>query len=135
MMKTLLAGIFIWCCGSGCFQKVQYIGRNYEPTTNVEMFFSPVDVGKNYVIIGKVVSQSLSLKHTQKKFVETAKQKGADAIIIYVPGNGLNDAARNSIITSTNTALNGPNVGASSTVTTIADSPAGNLYGELIKYK
>ncbi len=135
MMKTLLFAFSILCFTSGCFQKVQYIGRNYTPTTNVEMFFSPIDVGKDYVIIGKVVAQPVNLKHAQKRFMETAKQNGADAIIIYVPGNESRDLARNRVITSTHTPLTGSDVGASSTVTTISDGPGGNLYGELIKYK
>ena len=92
-MRTLLIGLSILCIGSGCFQKVQYIGRNYTPTSGIEMFFSPVDVGKEYIVIGKVVGQTIKLKKAQKKFIEVAKNNGADGIIIYVPGGESTDVA------------------------------------------
>ncbi len=135
MMRTLLIGLSILCIGSGCFQKVQYIGRNYTPTSEVEMFFSPVDVGKDYIVIGKVVGQIMKLKNAQKKFIEIAKDKGADAIIIYVPGNESTDVAHNREITSTRVPVAGSTAGAPGTVTTIADGPENMLYGDLIKYR
>lgn len=134
-MRTLLIGLSILCSGSGCFQNVQYIGRNYAPSAKVEMFFSPADVGKDYLIMGKVIGAPANLKHAQKKFIEIAKENGADAIIIYVPGSEVKDVAHNRIITSTHTPTDGSLAGSSSTVTTIADGSVNTLYGELIKYK
>ncbi len=135
MMRTLLIGLSILCTSSGCFQKVQYIGRNYAASSKVEMFFSPVDVEKDYFIIGKVIGEPSNLKHAQKKFVEIAKENGADAIIIYVPGSEVKNVAHNRIITSTHVPIDGSSAGSSSTVTTIADGSVNTLYGELIKYK
>ncbi len=134
-MKNLLLGFSLILFTSGCFQKIQYIGHNYPVTSNVEMFFSPADVGKDYRIIGKLVGQKMSLKKSQKKYLEIAKANGADAIIIYVPGNEVSELPHNRVITSTHTPTDGTIAGSSSTVTTIADVAVNTLYGELIKYK
>ncbi len=135
MMRHLLSALSILFFSSGCFQKVQYIGRNYPATGNVEMFFSPVDVDKDYFIIGKVVGQTANLKQAQKKLISVAKENGADAIIIHVPGTESTEALRNHVITSTLVPATGTTQPATNTVTTISDGNAGTVYGDLIKYK
>lgn len=97
--------------------------------------FFPADVGKNYRIIGKVVGQKTNLKRSQKKYLEMAKENGADAIIIYVPGNEVYELPHNRVITSTHTPTDGTIASTSGTITTISDTPSYTLYGELIKYK
>ena len=133
-MKNLLPVFFI-IFTSGCFQKVQYIGHNYPANANVEMFFTPADVGKNYRIMGKVVGQTISLRKSQKKYLDIAKENGADAIIIYLPGNDGRELPRSQVITSTITPAVGVAIGPSSAVTTVSDVPVNTMYGELIKYK
>ncbi len=77
----------------------------------------------------------MTLKKSQKKYLAIAKENGADAIIIYVPGSEVSELPRNRVITSTHTPTDGTIAGSSGTVTTIADVPVNTLYGELIKYK
>lgn len=134
-MKNLLLGFSIILFTSGCYHNVQYIGQSYPPTSTVEMFFSPADVGKDYRIVGKVVGQARNLKRSQMKYLEIAKEKGADAIIIYVPGIEVSELPRNRVITSAHTPADATITGQSNIITTIANDPANSMYGELIKYK
>lgn len=134
-MKNLLLSFSILLFTSGCYHTVQYIGQSYPPTSNVEIFFSPVDVGKHYRIIGKVIGQATNLKKSQRRYLEAAKEKGADAIIIYVPGSEVNELPRSQVITSTHTPADASTVGQANIVTTIANVPAYTMYADLIKYK
>lgn len=70
-----------------CAPTVNYIGKNYNPTQNIDVFLDTNDVKKNYEVIGKVdgISGILgsSYQDIQAKIVQTAKDKGADAVILY----------------------------------------------------
>ena len=134
-MKHLFTALSILFLGSGCFQKVQYIGRNYPATSNVEMFFSAADVGKDYLIIGKALGQKITLKRTQKKLISIAKENGADAIIVHVPYADATNAFRNHVITSTIVPTAGALQPAPGMVTTVLDGNDGTVYADLIKYK
>lgn len=135
MMKHLFSALSILIVGSGCFQKVQYIGRNYPATFNIEMFFSPADVGKDYLIIGKAVGQTITLKRTQRKLISIAKENGADAIIVHVPYAEATNTLRNHVITSTVVPPAGTLQPVAGTVTTISDGYNGAVYADLIKYR
>ena len=78
--------------------KLNYLGSSYTPTRNVDVFVDPSAVKKPYTIIGKgyfdysVYSLSLTEK-MQKKAIQKAKDKGADAILFqdyYVMHDGDN---------------------------------------------
>jgi hypothetical protein len=59
-MKTMLL-IFILCLFMmSCSHKVQYIGRTYEPTSKVEIFFTSQDIKKDYEVMGKIETQSIA---------------------------------------------------------------------------
>lgn len=81
----LLSSIFV--CIVSCSPTVNYIGKNYSPTQNIDVFLDTNDVKKNYEVIGKVdgISGILgsSYQEIQDKVVQTAKAKGADAVILY----------------------------------------------------
>ena len=98
------------------------------------MFFSPADVKKDYLIIGKAVGQTITLKRAQKKLIYIAKQKGADAIIVHVAGAESASALNNHVITSTVVPSAGGLQSAPSMVT-ILDGNDGKVYADLIKYK
>lgn len=70
-----------------CAPTVNYIGKNYNPTENIDVFLDTNDVKKNYEVIGKVdgISGILgsSYQDIQDKIVQKAKEKGADAVILY----------------------------------------------------
>ncbi|MEW7400866.1 hypothetical protein AB2S31_11520 [Elizabethkingia anophelis] len=70
-----------------CAPSVSYIGKNYSPTQNIDIFMDTRDIKKNYEVIGKVdgISGILGSKYEdiQTKIIQTAKEKGADAVILY----------------------------------------------------
>ena len=77
----LLTGLFLI---GGC-TKLDYIGDEYPPTTNVEMYFSEADVTREHKVMGHLIataSDIVSAEKMQKKMKEKAMEKGADAIII-----------------------------------------------------
>ena len=69
-----------------CATRVDYIGNAYAPIKQVDVFVvkeaitKPYDViGKGYVRMGTAFS---SFEKVQKRAVQKAKQKGADAVIV-----------------------------------------------------
>ena len=71
---------------SACATRVAYVGSSYTPTQQVEVFVTQQAVKKPFDIIGKgYVHTPPSFSNEEKiqrKAVEKAKQKGADAVII-----------------------------------------------------
>lgn len=61
--------------------------KNYNPTEKVDVYLDTNDIKKNYEVIGKVdgISGILgsSYEDIQNKIIQTARQKGADAVILY----------------------------------------------------
>jgi len=80
--SLLFFGFFILLAGCA---EVNYIGQSYEPTTEVELFFDDKLIEQEYTIIGQAIgtgSWGVSNSKIQDKLIQTAKRKGADAIII-----------------------------------------------------
>ncbi len=68
----------------GC-TKLDYIGDEYPPTTNVEMYFSEDDLTREYKVMGHLIATAgdvVSAEKMQKEMKKKAMEKGADAIII-----------------------------------------------------
>lgn len=105
-IKSLLSSLVILGCFclSGCGPSVEYIGKSYPPTTNVEIFFNPADVKKPYETIGKVDGKAWPLSgydKIQESIVKEAKKRGADAVIITRSGEQTVGTTTNSSTTST----------------------------------
>ena len=69
---------------SGCAH-LDYVGKTYAPTQNVEVVYSERDLHREYTVIGQLIATGDDLVSTsglQRKIVERAKQVGADAVII-----------------------------------------------------
>ena len=72
---------------SGCVS-VDYVGKTYAPTSNVDVYFSPDDVKRPYQTMGLVRAQVDVIPFTnqsqqlQDKLIAEARQRGADGIII-----------------------------------------------------
>lgn len=68
----------------GC-TKIDYVGRSYTPTVNVDIFFSMDDVTVAHEVMGHMVAHAddiVSAEKMQKKMVDKAKKVGADAVVI-----------------------------------------------------
>jgi len=83
LYTPLLVSILFTACGT----QVNYLGSSYPQTKSVDVFVDRGSVKKSFDIIGKgyierhLYSRS-SVETIQKKAVEKAKLKGADAVLI-----------------------------------------------------
>ena len=78
ILITLLAII-------GCTASVNYVGKEFEPTTSVDVYFSEDEIEKEYTVMGHAIGSGgdfISNDKIQDKLIEVAKSKGADAILI-----------------------------------------------------
>ena len=67
-----------------------YVGKSFEPTTNVDLYFSKEDIQKEYTVMGHAIGSGTSDSNDiQKALIEEAKEKGADAVLITEIGNPL----------------------------------------------
>jgi hypothetical protein len=65
--------------------KIDYVGRSYPPTTNVDIYFSIDDINGSYEVMGHLTATAGSFTSTEKmqeKILEKAREKGADAVVI-----------------------------------------------------
>jgi len=68
-----------------CTANVNYVGKEFEPTNTVDVYFSQEEIEKEYTVIGYAIGSGgdfVSNDKVQKKLIEEAKSKGADAILI-----------------------------------------------------
>jgi len=80
MISLILISLGLFACSH-----VNYIGKSYEPTSQVDIFFSKEEVKREYQIIGYAIGAGqifVSTNRLQKALIEKAKSNGADAILI-----------------------------------------------------
>jgi hypothetical protein len=83
-MKTTILALIMIVFVAGC-TKIDYVGEEYPPTAQVDLFFTMDDVERDYKIMGHVVASAddlVSAGKMQEKIMEKARQKGADAVVI-----------------------------------------------------
>ena len=81
-MRNVLTFLAVSFLFAACGPSVQYIGRTYPPTQNVDIYFNASDITKQYEVIGKVNGYaSAKFDAIQNKIIKEAKQKGADGVI------------------------------------------------------
>ena len=69
---------------SSCLH-INYLGSSLAPTKTPDFYVDEKNINKPYKIVGKGypnVSGALTLKNLQKKAIEKAKRKGADAVLV-----------------------------------------------------
>ena len=79
VVVAVLAGLTVGCA------TIDYVGQNYQPTTQVDLYFSEADVHREYQVIGQVVAtgdQFLSASQLQERMMAQARKAGADAVIV-----------------------------------------------------
>ena len=73
--------LFIIGCAS-----VKYIGKSYEPTTSVDVYYSEKDIKKEYEVMGHAIGRGAEIfvtdEQIHKKLMEEARKRGADAIVL-----------------------------------------------------
>ena len=75
--------LFFGLVSAGC-ASVNYVGDEYTPTTEVEIYYSEAAIEKEYDLIGHGLGSGFWVRNQkiQSKLIEEAKEKGADAILI-----------------------------------------------------
>ena len=69
----------------GCTANVNYVGKKFEPTTSVDVYYSEDEIEKEYTVMGHAIGSGgnfISNDKIQEKLISEAKSKGADAILI-----------------------------------------------------
>lgn len=100
-MKTIYTCLIVILLTS-CATKVNYLGNTFNPTEKIDVFVDETAIKKSYDIVGKGYVQSNYFtrpEHVQTKAIETARKKGADAVLIkdyYIPvsSTGINTTLR-----------------------------------------
>src|SRR5262245_5293640 len=83
-MSRLLIGVVLL---AGC-ASIDYVGKTYAPTSNVDVYMSADDVGRPYEVMGEARAQVDAIpfskpgQQLQDKLVAEARAKGADGIIL-----------------------------------------------------
>lgn len=85
--STLRLCLLVAFVAAGCVS-VDYVGRSFPPTTNVDLYLSPDDVRRPYQVIGSASAQVETIPFTnpsqqlQEKLLAEARSRGADGVIL-----------------------------------------------------
>ncbi len=77
----LLVAVAASSCGRN---RVTYIGDSYTPSSEVDIYFDAADIERTYRVMGRatgVVSEGGDTDRLNEKFLQTAREKGADGVI------------------------------------------------------
>lgn len=125
----------------GCSPNIQYIGRNYRATDDVDLYFNSNDIKRDYETMGRVEGTGgiiySDYSDIQEEIVKMAKRKGADGVLIYdmekrTIGQNANTTSR---VGTNNTDIFGRKSVAATTSTTTSTLTSNALRADFIKYK
>lgn len=92
--KYVLKRVFllIILLANGC-ASVNYVGKTFNPTTDVDVYYSKEEIEKEYTVIGHAIGSGTltTNENILKKLMEEAQIKGADAILITGVGKSARD--------------------------------------------
>ncbi len=70
---------------TACSPTIHYLGNDYQPTQNVDIYFDENDIEKEYRVIGTMKNEgeqwANDIDKIKTAMIEKAKAKGADAIL------------------------------------------------------
>lgn len=82
-MKNLLYLSIIILLGS-CSPTLNYLGDNYPPTDNVDVYYDEGDIKREFKVIGQLtgdnVNTAVNLNDVKNGMIEEAKMRGANGI-------------------------------------------------------
>ncbi len=77
----LLSFLFIIACAP----RIHYLGDTYTPKDDIEVYYDQGDIEREYKVIGQLSSDNresgVNLEKMRIKMIESAKEKGSDAIL------------------------------------------------------
>jgi len=83
-MKRIVILAIALLLATGC-TKIDYVGKSFPATTDVEVFFSMDDVHREYDVMGHLsatANDMVSAEKMQEDILKKAREKGADAVVI-----------------------------------------------------
>ena len=93
MKISLVLLLFI----SACAPKINFIGNQFAPTQNVDLYFDQKDIEKKYKVMGFMQNEGREFANDPEKIKEAliaeAKRRGADAILF---GDGYQELVNSS---------------------------------------
>ena len=84
MKRFVLLAAAALLLAAGC-TKIDYVGKEFSPTVDVDIFFALDDVEREYDVMGHVTATAddmVSAEEMQKEILKKAREKGADAVVI-----------------------------------------------------
>jgi hypothetical protein len=71
---------------ASCSPRINYLGKSYTPTQNVDLFFDEHDIKKEYEVMGVMKNEGSELEYSdldaiKKAMIEKARENGADALL------------------------------------------------------
>lgn len=88
LMKNLIKIIsgFIFLLFISCSPQINYLGSNYTPTQNVDIFFDENDIQQDYTVMGIMKNEGDEMElddseSVKNAMIKKAKSVGADAIL------------------------------------------------------
>lgn len=131
MKKTLLVVLMAFALNTVKAQK--YFGKSYSPTQKVDEYYDLADIEKKYTVMGKTDLDKgfRSLEKVQKKIIDLARLKGADAVLFTIDEQTISNSTSNT--GSINNKKEDKSTYNSSSVST--DIKQKKVYATFIKYK
>ena len=85
MKRTFLFILLISCAMVITCTTTDYVGKKYSKTDRVEIFFNTDEIKQEYEVMGQIKAEApeaVRFEDMEKKLVEDAMARGADAILI-----------------------------------------------------
>ena len=83
-VKSVIVLLITVLCLTACTH-FNYVGKSFDRTNDVAIYFSEKEIAKDYSVMGHAVSAGqifISVDDLKERLVEEAQAKGADAILI-----------------------------------------------------
>ena len=136
MSRLVMAVVLLAGCTS-----VDYVGKTYAPTHDVEVFMSADDVGRAYEVMGEARAQVDTIpfakpgQQLQDKLVAEARARGADGIILGQLQNRTVGSTSNTTGQAERKKSKNKKKTQYNETTTSSDSEVTELRGQLIRYR
>ena len=141
MSRLSMVAVSIAVLVAGC-TSVDYVGKTYAPTSNVDVYMSADDVSRPYEVMGEARAQVDAIpfakpgQQLQEKLVAEARAKGADGIILGQLQTRTTGSTSNTIGQGQQKKKSKSKKKTQYTeTTTTSDSEVTELRGQLIRYR
>ncbi len=119
---------------SSCTPSVNYLGRSYPATNQLDLYFSYMDIPSDYEIMGHAEVRlwtGTSMQASQKALEKYAKEKGADGIVFH----DINTIPNPTVTTTKQSSRNNQGGYDVTSTTTSDENSISIIKASLIKYK